>query len=328
VEANRNFANKLWNAGRLIIGSIPQAPAAPANPPEWTLADSYIWARMKEIIRSVETLFQGYQFGEAGRQIYDFFWSEFADWYLEITKLQINEGGDRAYYTVDLMTRIFDYILRLLHPFTPFVTEEIWQTLKKAAQNHSEKLLPQDGKWAEALIITPWPQTLEEEGWEAGSIATFNQMQEIIRAIRNVRAEKNVKPATKISAVFSTSHDFAHLLRHEINSIAVLAGLNPESITLVDTTKGNFHRPEGHIALVAGEVEIYLPMADLVNKEEEHQRLNKELAEVRGQIERLTALLAGPFAEKAPAAVVQKEREKLSTFEQTAEKLQKQLSAL
>ena len=118
VESNRNFANKLWNAGRLIIGSIPQAPSSAVSPPEWTLADSYIWARLKELTRNVELLFQSYQYGEAGRQIYDFFWSEFADWYLEIAKLQIAEGGDRAFYTVKLMIRIFDFIFvccTLLH---------------------------------------------------------------------------------------------------------------------------------------------------------------------------------------------------------------------
>jgi valyl-tRNA synthetase len=328
VEANRNFANKLWNAGRLIIGSIPQGPQSASHPPEWTLADSYIWGRLKEITRSVEILFQGYQYGEAGRQIYDFFWSEFADWYLEIAKLQINEGGDRAYYTIDLLIRVYDYILRMLHPFTPFVTEEIWQTLKRAAQNHSDSLVPQEGSWPEALIIAPWPQPLPEEDWEAGAIASFRQVQEIIRAIRNVRAEKNVKPAIKISAILSTSFEFAHLLMHEINAICTLASLNPQAITLVASSSGNFSRPEGHIGLVAGEVDIFLPMADLIDKEEERKRLKKELSECEGQIERIRNLLSGPFAEKAPTAVVQKEREKLASYQQTEEKLRKQLDAL
>ena len=99
VEGNRNFTNKIWNAGRFVIGSLQKAPAAPLGEPQWTLADSWIEARLQRLIREVERLFQSHQYGEAGRQIYDFFWSEFADWYLEISKLQIAEGGDRALST-------------------------------------------------------------------------------------------------------------------------------------------------------------------------------------------------------------------------------------
>ena len=144
VEANRNFANKIWNAGRFVIGALSQVPAAPAGPPDWTLADSWIWARLQGLVRDVDRLFSTYQYGEAGRQIYDFFWSEFADWYLEIAKLQIAEsikgagqGGDRAFYTAYTLVRVLDASLRLLHPFTPFVTEELWGHLKQSAQARS-----------------------------------------------------------------------------------------------------------------------------------------------------------------------------------------------
>ena len=216
----------------------------------------------------------------------------------------------------------------MLHPFTPFVTEEIWGNLKQAAIQHSEQLTPENGNWAEALIIAPWPNPMQDEGWEAGAIAGFQQVQEIVRVIRNVRAEKNVKPSNKITAVFSSSPDLADLLKHEIGSIAALASLNPEAITLVVTSKGSFSRPEGHIALVAGAVEIFLPIADLVDKQEEQARLEKELDEIKKQIDRLKNLLAGPFVDKAPATIVQKEREKLIAYEQTAEKIEEQLLAL
>ncbi len=328
VEANRNFANKLWNAGRLIIGSLSQAPQKASNKPDWTLSDAYILARHNELVRSVETLFQSYQFGEAGRQIYDFFWSEFADWYLEIAKLQLAEKSDRAYYTAECMVRVFDSILRMLHPFTPFVTEEIWGYLKLAAQQHSETLLPVDGKWTEALIISSWPQPLPEVGGEAQAIRDFQQIQEIVRSIRNLRAEKNVKASAKISAIFSGSTEMIELLRKQTGIIASLSSLNPTAITLVDSSRGAYLRPEGHIALVAGTVEIYLPMADLVDPQEEIARLEKDLDEVQNQIRRLEDLLEGPFAEKAPAHVVQKEREKLSAFQITAEKLKSQLKSL
>jgi valyl-tRNA synthetase len=141
VEANRNFANKLWNAGRYVIHQLGQMPTAPENEPDWTLADRWIWARLKQLSETVNRLFETYQFGEAGRQIYDFFWMEFADWYLEISKDQIAEGGDRAFYTVQSLVSIFDTCLRFLHPFTPFVTEALWGHLKSACQETSGHLV-------------------------------------------------------------------------------------------------------------------------------------------------------------------------------------------
>ncbi len=119
VESNRNFANKVWNTGRFVIGALERAPKAPQADPQWTLADSWIWARMNQLIRDVERLFGNHQYGEAGRYIYDFLWGEFAAWYLEIAKNQLAAGGDRAFYTASTLMKVFDTCLRLLHPFHP-----------------------------------------------------------------------------------------------------------------------------------------------------------------------------------------------------------------
>jgi len=327
VEANRNFANKLWNAGRLVLSLLSKAPSAPHADPQWTLADSFIFGRLKALTRDVERLFQTFQYGEAGRQIYEFFWSEFADWYLEIAKLQVNEGGDRAFYTANVTVRIYDYILRMLHPFTPFVTEELWGHLKGACQEKSPRYLPQDEKaWPEALIIAPWPEPMQDEGWEADNIAAFNQVQEVVRAIRNLRAEKNVKQSSRLAAIFVVSHEandsLYHLLADDRGVIATLAGLDEARLELHESLPA---KPEGHVALVAGGAEIFLPLAGLVDSGEERLRLSKELAEVDGQITRLEKLLSGSFAEKAPAPVVQKERDKLAAYHETAQKLRSQL---
>ena len=115
----------------------------PTRKPDWTLADSWIWARLQSLVRDVDRLFTAYQYGEAGRQIYEFFWSEFADWYVEIAKLQLAEGGDRAFYTAQNLVRVLDTCLRMLHPFTPFVTEELWGHLKSAAQAHTQPVRSQ-----------------------------------------------------------------------------------------------------------------------------------------------------------------------------------------
>jgi valyl-tRNA synthetase len=320
VEANRNFANKVWNATRFVISSFEQAPTSAGGDPDWTLADSWIWARLQNLIRDVERLFQNYQYGEAGRQIYDFFWSEFADWYLEIAKLQLAEGGDRAFYTTYTLVRVLDLSLRLLHPFTPFVTEELWGHLKEAASAHSDELTPKDG-WEAALIVARWPELRDQEDWEAEKVAGFSLVMDVVRAIRNLRSEKNVKPDHRIPAVL-VSEEHAAVLEHQANTIAALARLNREKLTIL---KNLDEKPEGHVALVVSSVEVYLPLADMVDIEDERSRLEKELAEAESQIERLEKLLNSPFAEKAPEAVVQKEREKLVGYKDTAEKLRIQL---
>ena len=323
VEGNRNFANKIWNAGRYVISMLDSAPTEPEVEPEWTLADSWIWARLQTLVRNVERLFQTYQYGEAGRQIYDFFWSEFADWYLEISKLQLAEGGDRAFYTAYTLVKVLDTSLRLLHPFTPFVTEELWGHLKRASQAHSDRMSPEGG-WEEALIVAHWPEPRPEEGWEAEKVADFSLFMELVRSIRNMRAEKKVKPGKKIPALIVAGDKMA-MIQAQKKSISALAYLDDTQIEICDSLE---EKPQDQVALVVSGVEVYLPLEDLVDKEAEQERLEKELAETTGQIKRLKGLLSSPFAQKAPPAVVEKERQKLATYEETALKLKEQLELL
>jgi valyl-tRNA synthetase len=323
VEANRNFANKLWNAGRFVIGALEGVPQQAQQPPEWTLADSWIWARLQSLVREVERLFNNFQYGEAGRQIYDFFWGDFADWYVEIAKLQLEEGSDRAFYTAQTLVRVLDVTLRMLHPFTPFVTEELWGHLKAAASQHSAEFQPKGG-WELALILAHWPEARPAEGWEASKVADFNLVQEIVRAIRNLRSEKNVKPNRRIPAVL-VSQSALQVLQSQEKSIAALSGLDPARLKTLANMQS---KPDGHVALVVGPVEIYLPLAGLVDIEEERQRLQADLASTQAQIQRLEQLLAGPFAQKAPQLVVQKERDKLAGYLETKQKLESQLALL
>ena len=323
VEANRNFANKIWNAGRFVIGALNQAPEEPTGDPDWTLADSWIWARLQALVRDVDRLFSTYQYGEAGRQIYEFFWSEFADWYLEIAKLQLAEGGNRAYHTAHTLARILDTSLRLLHPFTPYVTEELWGHLKRACQEKPGGYSPAGG-WEEALIIARYPEPRPEEGWEQDRVADFQLVQETIRAIRNARMEKKVTPGLRIPATIAAGARLP-VFQSQKQVLAALAYLDPEQLLLADSLA---EKPQGQLALVIGGVEVFLPLADLVDMDAERERLQKELAEVESQITRLEELLASPFAERAPAAVVDKERQKLAVYHETAARLREQLAAL
>jgi len=325
VEGNRNFANKVWNTGRFVISALENAPKQAQAAAQYTLADSWIWARMNNLIRSVDRLFENYLFGEAGRQIYEFLWGDFADWYLEIAKQQLAEGGDRAFYTAYTLTRVLDNCLRMLHPFTPYITEELWQHLKTAAKNHSPALAPKHApEWEEALIIARYPQAQALEGWEDEKIADFTLVQEMVRAIRNLRAEKKLSPALKLSCIIAAA-DRQAMLENQRAIIASQSGLNAEETHIFATLP---EPPADAASTVVMGIAIYLPLSGLIDSAAEKAKLEKEVQEIEGQIGRLRGLLSSPFAQKAPAAVVEKEREKLSTFEASAAKLKEQLVAL
>ncbi len=332
VEANRNFANKIWNAGRFVINAVNALEGAGKEVDrytgtqvdkyigKWTLADSWIWARLQALIRDVERLFQTFQYGQAGQLIYDFFWSDFADWYVEIAKGQMQREENRE-QTVVTLARVMDICLRLLHPFTPFVTEEIWGHLRQALLTSPISYLAAD--WPNALIITRWPEPREPEGWEAGKIADFELLQDIVRSIRNLRAEKGVAPSKRIAATIAGGVKTS-LLQEQAETLASLAGLDHSLLSILSSLPS---KPENAAALVVGAVEIYLPLSGLVNLEAERARLQKDLAEAEAHIQRLEKLLASDFAKKAPAPIVQKERDKLTGFQETAEKLRRQLNA-
>ncbi|MDH5506834.1 MAG: valine--tRNA ligase [Anaerolineae bacterium] len=322
VEANRNFANKIWNATRLVIGSLEKSPTQPSGEADWTLTDRWIQARLEALTGDVERLFSSHQYGEAGRQIYEFFWGEFADWYLEIAKLQLVEGGDRAFYTAKKMVSVLDTCLRLLHPFTPFVTEELWGHLKSSVDSHSSALAPQGG-WEEALIVARWPEAGTDTNPDAKAIDDFSLMIGIVRAIRNLRAEKNVKPGIKIGATFSCG-EYQSVLESQAKAIASLAHLNLEKLSFLEKLA---QKPQNHIPIVVGSVEIYLPLAEMVDPTEEIARLKKELSEIEEQIARLDNLLKSDFANKAPTHVVNKERTRLEDFKSTGKLIRSQIDS-
>jgi len=318
VESNRNFANKIWNAGRFVISALSQAPEKAEAEPEWTLADSWIWARLHALLRDAERLFSTHQYGEAGRQIYEFFWGEFADWYLEIAKTQLAAGGDRAYYTAMTLVRALDAVLRLLHPFTPFVTEELWQALKKSATEHSMTPFRSSDSWEEALIIARWPEARIQEGWENEAIAQFSLVQDVVRSIRNLRSEKKVPPAKKISVSIAAGK-YNESLSEQRTTLQALANLDPANLMIAEKLAA----PQDAVALVVNTVEVFIPFTTLEDNRIDPARVKKETETLQSQISRLETLLASDFAHKAPPALVEKERSKLAEFKESLEKIQK-----
>lgn len=329
VEANRNFANKIWNAGRFVINAIDSlddgrqttdhnGQSSIVSGQIGTLADQWISAKLNKLIRNVERQFQNFQYGQAGQEIYEFIWSDFADWYVEIAKGQM-QNNDTRYSTVETLARVFDTSLRLLHPFTPFVTEEVWGHLHSALRESSLSNLCKD--WPQVLIVAKFPEPTDEESWEAKSIADFELIQEVIRSIRNLRAEKGIAPSKKIPATIIAGDKF-DLISNQISVIASLSGLDSSQITNYQLLND---KPKDSTVLVVGSIEIYLPLAGMVDVANEKARLEKELKEAESHITRLENLLNSDFANKAPAALVQKEKDKLAGYKDTAEKIKAQL---
>ncbi len=317
VEGNRNFANKIWNATRFIVGMVGQAPATgPTRSPARSLADRWIRSRLNHVIADVTRLFDTFQYGEAGRQLYDFFWSEFADWYIEIAKVQAGRGEAAAWSTLDTLVHVLDQTLRMLHPFIPFVTEEAWGHLKRAA---GDRFAPAEG-WPQALIIARWP---EPGPTDEAAEADMALLIELIRGVRNVRSEYKVQPAREITALIAAG-EYADLLQAQRDLLVRLARLDAGQLTIRPTVDS----PSQAASVVASGITCYLPLAGLVDLEVERARLQKELDEVNGRIARSERQLAGPFAEKAPPHIVQRERDKLADLRIQREQLSATLERL
>ena len=324
VASNRNFGNKIWNVARFIVKNLDQATKedAPAlgEPIPLTPADEWILTRLSEVIDNVNRLMDGYQFGEAGRQVYEFLWGEFADWYVEASKVQLETGGTRAWVTLSVLYKVLDQSLRLLHPYIPYVTEETWQQVNQALQAAGIGIGPDEAAQAPALIVASWPEPGPHFPETAGK---WEQLRALIRSIRGARSEYNVEPGKFIPATIAAG-EMTAFLESQREILIFLARLDEEQLTI----EASADAPENAITVTQGDIAAYLPLAGMVDVAQERERLNGELDEVEGQIQRLEKLLAGPFAEKAPAEVVQKERDKLANYRAEKEELEARLGEL
>ncbi|MCX7706848.1 MAG: class I tRNA ligase family protein, partial [Anaerolineae bacterium] len=324
VEGNRNFTNKIWNATRFVLAQL-ETGSWKLEAEDWKLEagnqllassfqlpERWILSRLSATIADATRLMEGFQFGEAGRELYEFFWGEFCDWYLEISKIALYRGDAQARARAQAtLVKVLDASLRMLHPFIPYVTEETWGYLKQAAG---------DDSWPPALIVAPWP---EPAGRDEAAEADMALLMEIIRAVRNARAEYDVKPGQQIAAQISAGAHEA-LVRDHADILCALARLDPARLTIA----GQITAPAKALTLVTGGGTTYLPLAELIDLDAERSRPQKDLTETEAQIARSQGLLAGPFAQKAPPAVVQKERDKLAELLTRAERLRTRLAEL
>ena len=310
VESNCNFANKIWNITRFIVTNLP--PDFRRDDGRGTaasLADRWILARLSQVSADVTRLMDQYEFGQAGALAYDFLWSDFADWYVEIAKITLQGEDAPAKERVrNILVSVLDQALRLLHPFVPYITEAAWQRLPRAKGE------------AEALIIAPWPTAGPVD---QAALDDFEHLRALIRGIRNLRAEKKVEPRKRLPATLAAGEK-AGWLAGQRAVLAALAGLDEARLVIAATAETPAHA----ITLVEGATQVLLPLEGLVDLEAERARLQKELAELEKQIAKSEGLLASDFAAKAPAAVVEKERARLEQAQAGYAKVRARLAEL
>ena len=305
VEANRNFANKIWNASKFVLMNLEGfdesfVPSAE----DYTLADKWILEEYNKTVTNITNNLDKFELGEAASAVYDFIWNTYCDWYIELAKPRLyNKEGGRDRQTAQyLLVSILRHMMELLHPFMPFVTEHIWQHL------------PHEG---ESIMVAPWPSTLSMEGFSSAA-AHMNVMMDGIKGIRNMRAEMNVPmgkrsevilvPATEeLKGILETHGDYFHTLGWA-EKVTVLSPDAP--------------KPENATVTVVNGLEVYLLLKDLIDADKEKERIAKEQATVLKEIARLEGKLNNQgFLAKAPEAVVAKEKEKLEEYKQKQQAL-------
>ncbi len=309
VEGVRNFCNKIWNAARFVLANLEGFRPEGGAPGELGLAERWILSRLDAVVSGVTDMLDRFELGEAARLLYDFFWSEYCDWYIELAKPALYGKGApgarrAAQYT---LWTVLETFLRLLHPFMPFITEEIWQRL------------PHEG---ESVMVAAWPEPLvgRRDPEAEGDMAL---LMEATRAVRNLRAEMHVPPATKAAVV----------VRADGRDLAVLQAGSDYLKLMANLASVSFNPEEGDsrksVSAVVGGAELVLPLEGLVDVEKEAVRLERELGEAEEELARTRAKLANPgFTARAPQDVVEKERKKAEETALKVERLRERLARL
>ncbi len=307
VGASRNFANKLWNAARFILMNLGDDEKAPHIPDDLALEDKWILSLFNKLTKEVTDNLDKFELGIAVQKLYDFIWDVFCDWYIEISKIRLNSGDEKAAQTArDMLVYIMSNTLKLLHPFMPFITEEIWQTL------------PHDG---ESIMISEWPVYKDEYNFSVEE-QEMDRIMEAVRAIRNRRAEMNVPPSKKAKYYIATAH----------KDTFEKAGIFMQRLASCSEAEiGDSFEIDDAVCIVTTDAKIYIPLGELVDFEKEIARLNKEKEKVLKDLEFIDKKLNNEnFVAKAPKAVVdgqreaaQKLRDKIAMIDESIEKFQK-----
>jgi valyl-tRNA synthetase len=314
LEAGRNFANKLWNATRFVIKSIPAEKIDMKIHKELlTVEDRWILSRLSRTEATVNKMMADFQFGEALSTIYDFLWSEYCDWYIELAKVRLNPENKDAVSPLPVLVNVLETSLRLLHPFMPFVTEELWQNLK----SH----LPAKWQKTESIMIANYPEA-DKNAIDTEAENIIETVIDITRAIRNIRAENKVE-STKWIAADVYSGKMTTAITPYSSAIQSLAKVKP-----MEFKEGRLTGAQGEKFAVAvlKEADVIVPMASMIDFAAEKEKILKEIAFIDTDVIRLEARLKDEaFLSKAPAAVVAKEKERLTERKERSARLRQQV---
>ena len=304
VRASRNFANKLWNASRFILMNLTDEEMQVALPDTLAIEDKWLLSQYNTLVREATDNLEKFELGIAVQKIYDFIWDILCDWYIELTKSRLQSGGDTAKAARQILVYVMSNTLKLLHPFMPFITDEIWQAL------------PHEG---ESIMVSQWPKYSEELNFKTEE-AQFTMVMDAIKAIRNRRAEMNVPPSKKASVHIET--DSPKVFEECAPFFTRLA-----SASQVEIGSG-FDMPSA-VQVITDSARIFIPMDELIDKEKELARLNKEKASCQKDIDFVQNKLNNPgFVAKAPAHLVENERQRLVTAQERLAKIEESIAAL
>jgi valyl-tRNA synthetase len=314
LESGRNFVNKLWNASRFILQSLDTAgsKARSIDLQPQAIEDIWIVSQLNRLIESVRDLMASFEFGEAEQQVYDFVWSKFCDWYIEIAKIRLRSQSTDS--PLPFLVNTLENSLRLLHPFMPFITEELWQNLKER--------LP--GEMPDSIMVALYPLA-REQAFAPEAERVMESVIDVIRSIRNVRAKYKVKSSKWAEARVYADELLSGLVT-EARVIETLAKVRP--LTILGRQERGPTRDKA-LVLVLKEAEVVVPLAGMIDRLAEEQRVVKESEEIIGRIAQLEARLGNSaFLSRAPAQVINKEREKLAVLQDKVRRLRQELSQL
>ncbi len=310
MDAAWNFINKLWNASRYVIMNLDgvETPSLPAQS-QWTLADKWILSRLNATVKQVTTQFDKFEFGEAGRALYNFIWNDFCDWYIEMTKETLNNGTDEEKLnTKHILAYVLDQILKLMHPIMPFVTERVWQSM------------PHVG---DAIVVADYP--VEHAEFD-NPIAErqINQLIELIKAVRNIRNEAGAPMSKPVDLLIKVDNDenaaIFNATKEYIDRFCHPAQL------VIDS---QIDEPKLAMSGILAGATVYIPMAELVDLDEEKARMEKEIKKLEQEVQRSTKKLSNEkFVANAPAAVVEEEKAKAQEWEQKLLAAKERLASL
>jgi valyl-tRNA synthetase len=319
VELGRNFCTKLWNAARFrqMQGGQTQGEIDAAL---LTSDDKWILLRMDVAISEITNALAEYKFNEATQTLYRFFWSEFCDWYLETTKAVLSsDSSAQKANTLAVLDFILSHTLRLMHPFLPFVTEELWHDL-----GYNEEMPETQG--GNSILYAPWPRALGKDflegyGLDETDLQFANAKHELVSQGRNLRREANIQSSKKIKFILRPA---GQVSAYEAEVLKLL--LNAEVVEIVDS---KFHPQKGTPSTQTAFGDLFLPLEGLVDFEAERGRLSKELARIDGEIEKVQQKLNNPnFTQKVPAAVLEEHQKRLADWQAKRTQVEKSIEAL